>query len=718
MLHAKILRCPYPHAKICRLDVTKAWALDGVKAVITADDVPGYKHKSILLFAELPRLAKEKVVYAEQPVAVVAATSIRIAEKALSLIEVEYEELPPILDVLDAMKPGAPLIHDDLFTNLITFRKPQKGDKPSNIAYRFNINRGDLEAGFKEADVIIENTYRTQTIHHGYLEPLAAVADVDTNSKVTIWTQSQGIFQAQEMIAEFLDLPLDRVKLVQVEIGGAFGGKTFLPLAPLCALLAIKTGCPVRMEMSRDEVLKDCRPAPGSLTTIKMGANKKGIITAASLSIIYDSGAFPEMSNSMLVSRSTFSQYKIPNLKIEGMDVVTNKVPATYYRAPATPQIHFAIESNIDLISRALGMDPLQLRIQNASAEGDTLPSGEVLARVGFKETLQRMSDYLKEKGKLEGKNHGRGIACGFWHGAVSSYGAYVNLKADGTVNLVVGVTDISGSRTSIAQIVAEEFNLPMEKVSVVVGDTETAPWSGTSVGSATVYSLSAAAYRACQDAKAQLCVLAAARLGVDALEIEFVEGIFRVKGNHQKSISLDDIAASTVGFGGTGPIIGRGSVGRLSAEPTLSVHAADVEVDEETGKVKILSYAVAQDVGKAINPLSIEGQIQGAVTQGIGWALMEGYIFDKGVVQNTTFLDYRMPTATDVPMIDTLIVEVPSARGTYGLRHVGEAPMIPTLAAIANAIHSAMGVRFKELPMNPETVLKGIKAKGQSPSK
>ena len=403
---------------------------------------------------------------------------------------------------------------------------------------------------------------------------------------------------------------------------------------------------------------------------------------------------------------------------MEGMDVITNKVPAIYYRAPATPQIHFAIESNIDLISRALGIDPLQLRIQNASAEGDTLPNGGVLSRVGFKETLQKMADYLKEKGKPEGRNRGRGIACGFWHGAVSSYGAYVNLNANGMVNLVVGVTDVSGSRTSIAQIVAEEFNLPMEKVSVVVGDTETAPWSGTSVGSSTVYSLSAAAYRACQDAKAQLCVLAAARLGVDALEIVFVKGMFRVKGNHQKSISLDDIAASTVGFGGTGPIMGRGSVGGLSAEPTLSVHVADVEVDEETGKVKILSYAVAQDVGKAINPLSIEGQIQGAVTQGIGWALMEGYIFEKGVVQNTTFLDYRMPTATDVPMIDTIIVEVPSARGTYGLRHVGEPPMIPTLAAIANAIHSATGVRFKELPMNPETVLKGIKAKGKSLSK
>ncbi len=715
MLYGKVCRSPHAHAIIRRLDVTKAQALEGVMAVITASDVPGYKNRSPLLLVEMPHLAQEKVVYAAQPVAVVAATSIEIAEKAVGLIEVEYEELPPVLDVLESMKPETPPIYPDLYTNFIARPPTDKDSKPSNIAYHISVNRGDLEAGFREADLIIENTFRTQPIHHGYLEPFAAVAKADVNGKVTIWTQTQGVFTARQMIAEFLGLPPTQVKLVPVEIGGAFGGKSYLPLAPLCALLAMKTGRPVRMEMSRDEVLRDGRPAPGSVTTIKIGVTKKGYITAASATFVYDAGGFPEMSHTMFVRGNTFSQYKIPNIKIEAFDVLTNTVPVTYYRAPSTPQSHFAIESQMDLISRALGMDPLQFRIQNSTAEGDTTPSGEILPKVGFKETLERMAEYLRQKGSLQGENRGRGVACGFWHGAAGSFGAYVNVNIDGTVTLVIGVTDVSGSRTSIAQIVAEEFGIPMEAVSIVVGDTDTAPWSSPSVGSQTIYSLSHAVYRACQDAKDQLRRLASPRLGAAASEIEFANGQAIVKGDTQKSIPLAALGRSSLGFRGEGPIVGRGSIAGLPPAPSVAVHAVDVEVDKETGKVKVLSYAVAQDVGLAINPMSIEGQIQGAVTQGIGWALMEGYVFDRGKVQNTTFLDYRMPTATDVPMIDTMLVEVGSTTGIYGLRHVGEPPMVGTLAAVANAIHSATGVRLKTLPMTPEAILKGIKKQGKS---
>ncbi len=715
MLYGKVCRSPHAHAIIRRLDVTKAQALEGVMAVITASDVPGYKNRSPLLLVEMPHLAQEKVVYAAQPVAVVAATSIEIAEKAVGLIEVEYEELPPVLDVLESMKPETPPIYPDLYTNFIARPPTDKDSKPSNIAYHISVNRGDLEAGFREADLIIENTFRTQPIHHGYLEPFAAVAKADVNGKVTIWTQTQGVFTARQMIAEFLGLPPTQVKLVPVEIGGAFGGKSYLPLAPLCALLAMKTGRPVRMEMSRDEVLRDGRPAPGSVTTIKIGVTKKGYITAASATFVYDAGGFPEMSHTMFVRGNTFSQYKIPNIKIEAFDVLTNTVPVTYYRAPSTPQSHFAIESQMDLISRALGMDPLQFRIQNSTAEGDTTPSGEILPKVGFKETLERMAEYLRQKGSLQGENRGRGVACGFWHGAAGSFGAYVNVNIDGTVTLVIGVTDVSGSRTSIAQIVAEEFGIPMEAVSIVVGDTDTAPWSSPSVGSQTIYSLSHAVYRACQDAKDQLRRLASPRLGAAASEIEFANGQAIVKGDTQKSIPLAALGRSSLGFRGEGPIVGRGSIAGLPPAPSVAVHAVDIEVDKETGKVKVLSYAVAQDVGLAINPMSIEGQIQGAVTQGIGWALMEGYVFDRGKVQNTTFLDYRMPTATDVPMIDTMLVEVGSTTGIYGLRHVGEPPMVGTLAAVANAIHSATGVRLKTLPMTPEAILKGIKKQGKS---
>ena len=710
MIHGKVLRSPHAHAAVVRLDVTKARTLDGVLAVVTASDVPGYKNRGELSFTQLPHLARDKVVYAGQPVAAVAAVSVEIAEKALDLIEIDYEELPPVLDPLEATQPSSPLVHDILRTNIITDSQPDRDDKRSNVAYHFKINKGDLEAGFNEADIILENTYRTQKVNHGFIEPFAAVASVDKAGKVTVWTHSQGLFTARQMIAHFLALPTSQVKLVPVEIGGGFGGKTYQPVAPLCGLLAMKSGRPVRMEMTRDEVIKDSRPAAESIVTIKMGVTRKGLITAASASLIYDSGAYPEMSHGMFTSGNVLCQYKIPNVSIDTKDVLTNKVPSAYYRAPATPQAHFAMESHLDIIAETLDMNPLQLRILNAAEEGDTQPNGEVFSRVGFKETLERMVDYLQIKGKLEGKNRGRGIACGFWHGGSGGFGVYINVNNDGSVNLVLGVTDISGSRTSIAQIVAEELGLPLDQVKVVIGDTETGPWGSNSVGSLTVYSLSTAAYRACQDVKAQLSSLAAKRFEVDPSEIEFSKGLFQVKANTEKSISFTDLARSTSVIFGKGPIIGRGTLDGMPPAPTLSVHAVDVEVDDETGKVRVISYAVAQDVGRAINPLSIEGQIQGAVTQGIGWALMEEYIFEKGVVQNTTLLDYRMPTATDVPMIDVMIVEVPSPRGVYGLRHVGEPPMVPTLAAVANAVYNATGVRFKELPMTPEVVLNGMK--------
>jgi xanthine dehydrogenase molybdenum-binding subunit len=711
MLHAKIARSPYAYAIIKRIDISKALALEGVKAVITAEDVPGYKNRSPLLLVEMPHLAQDRVTYESQPVAVVAAVSKDIAEKAVGMVEVEYEEMPPVLDVVEAMKPDTPPIYPNLYTNFIARPPTDTDSKPSNIAYHMSVSRGDLEAGFKQADLIIENTFQTQPVHHGYLEPFAAMAKANLNgTKVTIWTQTQGVFTARGMIAEFLGMPATHVNMIPVEIGGAFGGKSFLPLAPLCALLAIKTGQPVRMEMSREEVLKDARPAPGSLSTIKMGLTMQGKITAVSAQFIYDAGGFPEMSHAMFVRGNTFGQYKISNIYIEAYDVLTNKIPVTYYRAPSTPQSHFAIESQMDIAAKALGIDPIELRLLNTVVEGDTAPSGEIVPKVGYKETLEKMADYLKIRGPVKGSNRGRGIASGFWHGAAGSWGAYVNVNIDGTVTLVIGVTDVSGSRTSVAQIVAEEFGLPMESVSVVVGDTDTAPWASPSVGSQTIYSLSHAVFRACQDAKEQLKTLAAPRLGVDISEIEFSGGNATARGNPQKSIPLAALARSSLGFRGNGPVVGRGSIAGLPPAPSIAVHAVDVEVDKDTGKVRVISYVVAQDIGLAINPLSVEGQMQGAVTQGIGWALMEGYVFEKGKVQNTSFLDYRLPTAADVPMIDTIIVEVNSTTGIYGLRHVGEPPLVGTLAALANAVHDAIGVRIKTLPMTPEVILKAIK--------
>lgn len=710
MLHGKILRSPYPHARIRRIDISKAKAMPGVAAVITAEDVPGYKKKNPLLLAEMVHMALDKVIYESQPVAVVAAETQEIAEQALGLIDVEYEELTPVLDVMEAMVPETPLLYPDLYTNLITQVPANSESKPSNIAYHINMNKGDIKKGFEQADVILENTFSTQPVHHGYIEPFAAVASIDVSGKVTIWTQSQGTFHARQMIAEFLGVAVTRVKIMPVEIGGAFGGKSFLPLAPLCGLLAMKTGRPVRMEMSREEVLKDSRPAPGSVSSVKIGATKEGKITAVSARFIYDAGGFPEMSHSMFVRFNAFCLYKIDNLNIEAFDVLTNKVPVTFYRAPGDPQLHFAIESQMDMLAKKLGIDPFDIRMLNLAEEGEKMPSGEALPRIGTRETLQSMKEHLKRKNKLEGKNQGRGIALSFWHGSAGTYGAIVNVNPDGTVTLITGVTDISGSRTSIAQIVAEEFGIPMSSVNVVVGDTDIAPWSSPSVGSLTVYSLSHAAQRACQDAIDQIKRLAAPRLEAKYSSLEYIDGRVQVKGNAQKNLSLRALAQTILGMRGEGPIAGWGSIGGLPSAPGVAVHAADVEVDKETGKVKILAYSISQDVGRAINPLSVEGQMQGAVVQGIGWSLMEGYIFKDGIVQNSSLLDYRLPTAADVPNIDTLIIEVNSNSGIYGLRQVGESPMVPALAAIANAIYNATGMRIRNAPMTPEVLFRKMR--------
>jgi len=705
MLHGKILRSPHAHANIKRLDTTKAKALAGVKAVITADDVPGYKTRKYLSLVEMPHLPIKKVTYASQPVAVVAADRLDIAEKALDLIDVEYEELPAILDPLEAMKSDTPAIYMDLYTNAMGPAAGEKEAKPSNIAYQMTISKGNLESGFKAADHILENTYRTAPIHHGYIEPFAAVASADITGKITVWTQNQGLFGARQMISEFLDVPVTKVKLVPVEIGGAFGGKSFLALAPLCALLALKTGRPVRMEMSREEVLTDARVAPGSVSTVKIGVTREGVITAASVRFVFDAGGFPEMSHCMFVMGNSLCQYKIPNVKIEAYDVLTNKLPVTYYRAPSTPQTHFATESHMDLVARSLNMDPIQFRLQNIAQKGDTAPNGEPIPRVGYRETLEKMAVYLKEKGPVQGEKRGRGISCGFWHGASGPYAAYVTVNTDASVTLHTGVTDVSGSRTSAAQIVAEEFDIPLEKVNVVVTDTDSTPWASPSVGSMTLYSLSKAAYRACEDAKEQLKKLAAVRLEVKPSELEFVNGKVAAKNDPSKAIKLDSLVRASLGPRSDGPVVGIGRNSILPPAPVVSVHAVDLEVDPDTGKVKILSYAAAQDAGLAINPLAVEGQIQGAVVQGIGWALMEGYVFDHGKVQNTTLLDYRMPTATDVPMIDVMILEIGSERGVYGLKQVGEPPLVPVISAIANGIHSATGKRLTHLPMAPEVV-------------
>jgi xanthine dehydrogenase molybdenum-binding subunit len=714
MLYGKVLWSSYAHARIRRLDLTKALALEGVMAIITAADVPGQNSEEEYPNPMTCCLAREKVIFAGQPIAAVAAINPYIAEEALRLIEVDFEELPSVIDVLEAMEPDAPLVHPNSYTENL----PAKDTKPSNIFWYMKNNRGDIEVGFKKADIVLENTFRTQTVNHGYLEPRAAVVSVDPEGKVTVWSDNQGIFELRELVAEFMNLPLNYVKVIPVEIGGAFGGKSHQVVSPLCALLSKKTGRPVKIVMSREEVFKTQRPVPASVITIKMGATKDGRLTAASATMIYDYGALYGVGGMEIIPFGSFSglnPYRIPNLKIECYDVYTNKAPSGPYRAPTAAQAAFAVESQMDLLARALRMDPLKFRLKNAVAEGDIMVTGTPFPKIGFKEVLERMKKYLAQRDSLEAENRGRGVACGFWAPASGAAGANVHVNADGTVALVVGSVDISGTRTTLAQIVAEELGIPFENVSVVTGDTETAPFSVFSVGSMITRSLAPPICKACQDVKDQLCRKAAQQLKVKRKDVEFANGHVRVKEKPEKYVSLADLARGIAHFPGESPITGRGSNKGLQQSPVFTVEVADVEVDKETGKVKVLSYAAAQDVGLAINPTLVEGQIQGAVAQGIGWALSEHYIFHKGVMQNATLLDYRMPTAADVPFVDTLLVEVSFDASPFGIRGVGEPPIVPSLATIANAIHSATGMRLKELPMTPEAILNSIKTQGKN---
>ncbi len=698
MLHGKLLRSPHPHARIVRLDTSKAKALKGVVAVVTSQDVPVQAPGK----TPAPRhilFASDKVLFHGQPVAAVAATTSEIAEAAVRLIEVEYEVLPPVMDVLDAMRPDAPLLYSDLHTDSLGGRSPA----PTNIALQVEFERGDVAAGFEEADVVVERTFRTQTIHQGYMEPRAAVAEADMDGKVTVWASSQGSFSLRQLLAEVLEVPLWKIRVVPMEVGGGFGAKNWPVAAPICAVLALKARLPVKLVLSRAEDFTSSHPAPGAVVNLKVGATSEGRLTAISGRVVYDSGAAPQTLAADGIMTG-LGHYRIPNLRFEGYSVVTNRPPATAYRAPGAPQTTFAMESAMDMLAEDLKLDPLEFRLKNVAQEGDPMPSGLPFQRIGFKETLEKMLEHPNYRSKLDGARRGRGVACGFWMGGVGSSAAHVNLNADGSVALVIGSIDLTGTRTTLAQIVAEEFGIPYETVTVVTADTDTAPYSDITAGSRTTHQMGTAVMRACQDAKAQLVQRAAARLRVDPSAIEMVDGKFRIKAQPDKNVTLADLARASI-TSADGAITGRGAVGVPSRIPTFSVHVADVEVDPETGKTKVLAYTIAQDVGLAVNPTLIEGQMHGAVSQGIGWALSEGYVFDNGIPRNTTFLDYRIPTTLDVPFIDTAIVEVPSTTGPYGIKGMAEASLVPSMAAIANAISHAVGVRMTELPMTPESV-------------
>ena len=726
LLYGKILRSPHSHAVIKSIDTTAAEALPGVRGIVTAADWPETSRRlsdlaegaiQNLGFLSTNVLARGKVLYQGHAIAGVAATSSHIAEQALALIQVDYEVLPPVLSAAEAMQPGAPVLHEKLASLSNPALRPggyldEDDDTPgTNIANHFEFRLGDVEQGFQDADCIVEKEAVTVPVHQGYIEPHAGTAQWGSDGKLTIWSSSQGQFTVRDHTARFMGIPVADVKAIPLEIGGGFGAKTVLYVEPVAALLSRKTGAPVKVQMSRKEVFEATGPTSGTVINVKLGATKDGKLTAAESTLIYEAGAFPGSPVSP-GAQCMMAQYDIPNAHLTAYDVVINRPKSAAYRAPGAPASAFAMETAIDELCEKLGMDPMEFRLLNSSKEGVRRVTGPMTPKVGYIETLQALKDHPHFAAPLEqngdGKLRGRGMASGFWGNNSGPASALAVVNSDGSVSLTEGSPDIGGSRAAVAQHLAEVLAIPMEDIKPQVGDTDSIGFTSNTGGSSATFKSGWAAYEAGQDVKRQMLERAAKIWDIPADDVEYAGGVLQHKSDPELKLTFKQLAARQVGTGG--PIVGRAGVNPPGAGPSIAVHLVDVEVDPETGKVEVLRYTAVQDAGKAIHPSYVEGQIQGGVVQGIGWALNEEYRFNaEGGMLNSSFLDYRMPISLDLPMIDTVIVEVANPAHPYGLRGVGEVPIVPPMAAISNAIHDAIGVRMNELPMSPDKILDAL---------
>ena len=716
MLHGFILRSPHAHARIKRIDTSKAEAFPGVKAVVTTKDFPEVDGNRMvdlgegntpLAWARGNVLAGDKVLYRGHAVAAVAAVNAHVAEEAAGLIEVEYEVLPCVLTAPDAMKKDAPILHADLKMKELG----EETGKVSNIAEHFRHVMGDIEAGFDAADVVVEREFNTATVHQGYIEPHNATALWNNDGRISIWCSTQGSFVVRDATAAILDIPVSQVKVTPMEIGGGFGGKIPIYMEPVAALLSKKTGRPVKILMPRQAVFEATGPTPGSYMKVKIGAKKDGTITAAQAYLAFEAGAYP---GAMVgpAGMTVFAAYDLANVLIDGYDVVVNKPSTAAYRAPGAPNAAFATESVIDEIALQLGMDPIDLRLKNAAKEGTRRADGPKFKRIGCVEVLEAMKNSGHYKSALEGSNRGRGVALGFWFNVGLPSSCTLNVTADGTVNLIEGSTDIGGTRTSIAMQAAEVLGLKAADIHPTVVDTDSIGFTAVTGGSRTTFATGWAAYEAAQDVVRQMKERAAKIWDVTADTVEEAGGVYKSNGH---SIGFKELAARIGETGG--PIVGRGAVNPRGVGGSFAGAIVDVEIDPETGKTTILRFTSVQDAGKAIHPAYVEGQMQGGSVQGIGWALNEEYFMNgDGRMMNSSFLDYRMPTSLDLPMIETIIVEVPNPGHPFGVRGVGEANIVPPQAAIANAIAHAIGTRLTRLPMNPPAVMEAIWQKSTSP--
>ena len=708
LLHGYIVRSPHAHANIRNIDTSKAEALEGVLAVVTNADFTGDAEGMVDMGEGAPTslkwlrdnvLASDKALYRGHAVAGVAAVNPHIAEEAARLIEVDYEVLPPVITVEDAMADGAPILHADLKTKELG----EETDTVSNVADHFQHKKGDTAKGFAEADVIVEREYRAKTVHQGYIEPHNATALWNADGRVHVWCSTQGAFAVRDAMAQLLELPESQIRVTPMEIGGGFGGKIPIYLEPVAALLSRKSGRAVKIIMSRADVFEASGPTCGSWSRVKIGAKNDGTITAAEVELAFEAGAYPG-SPVPAGAQCALAPYDIENGTVDGYDVVVNKPKTAAYRAPGAPNAAFAVEQAVDELAQKLGMDPIELRLRNAAKEGTRRVDGPVFGRVGLVETLEAMRDHPHYNAPL-GENQGRGVAVGFWFNIGFHSAVDLAVNGDGTVNLTEGSTDIGGSRASIAMQAAEVLGIPAEDVHPSVVDTDSIGYTFLTGGSRTTFATGWAAYEAAQSVKRQMIERAATIWDVDVDSVQMEKGVISSATDPELSMTFKELAGQLAGTGGG--ISASESVNPQSFGGSFAGNIVDVEVDPETGKTDVVRFTAVQDVGKAIHPSYVEGQMQGGSVQGIGWALNEEYYMNNdGGMDNSTLLDYRMPTSLDLPMIDTVIVEVANPGHPYGVRGVGEANIVPPTPAVANAIQGATGNRLFETPMNSVAIV------------
>ena len=708
MIWGKVLRSPHPHARIRGIDTSRAEALPGVKAVVSASDIVDFPVDTpVALGIQDMRwmcrnvMAREKALFHGHPVAAVAAMTEAIAAEACSLIEVDYEVLPWVVEIEDAIKADAPILHD-----FVEFE-----GKPSNISGKMEHKKGDVAAGFAEADVVIEHSFTTRPVHQGYIEPHACLVSVAADGNTTIWSSSQGQFMVRAMTSMLTNIPQSKIRAIPAEIGGGFGGKTIVYLEPLATLLSKKSGRPVKMVMSREEVMRATGPTSGSMSTVKIGATKDGRIVAGEGTFYLQAGGLPG-SPIRGATACAFAPYDIPNVHSLGYDVVSNRSKVAAYRAPGAPIGAFPVECVLDEIAEAIGMDPLEMRLKNAAKEGTKAAYGPVYPRIGYAETVEAALAHPHHKAPL-GKNQGRGVASGFWFNAGGESSAQVNITEDGNVVVTTGHPDVGGSRASIANITAELLGIDYRRVSVLIGDTATIGFSNLTGGSRVLFASGIVVTQSTEKVVSTLRERAAKIWEIDPEAVTWEDGEARPAGANAGKfapLTLEELADRATETGG--PIGAGVQLNTTGAEGGFATHMCDVEVDVELGIVRVLRYTSFQDVGRAVHPSYVEGQMQGGVAQGIGWALNEEYIYDRdGHVDNPGFLDYRMPIFSDLPMLDTVMIEIPNPKHPQGVRGVGEVPLVPTLAAIRNAVYNALGKRFYSLPMSPPKVLEALNA-------